>query len=594
MGEQPNQEQLTTAFKAAELPAPVAIQRLGNGIRHDVWRVSFDRASGLRPVLLRQVPSGAGEGLRAELAALKLLGGQDELPVVGRYQLLQGLGRPTAVSAILPGSTGEVWIERGHGEPVIRTVGEVLGILADHPMHRFGDRVLDTDFLPTRSSWRSAWMARVARFSGKVIAGGIDLGPLQHALFMAIEQRLSALDEVSEFGLVHGDLQPGNLLFRLGPDGLALSGVIDWEFAMVGDPLADWARSMLVPADTLRGVIDGYGKERAATLFAGPGAVQRLELYWLTQLLERLAVCAGSLGSRPGLRGRALAHAQAMIRAFFDEGGARPRLDHALADGDVTVLGVPSADALNAGRHHLADAMVRGAVVGVKSAWLWSGAVQALVLAQRVPIARMDWIGAAAERSDQLLPLAPSSGEPIADRAAWLSATVERVVALQYEQGGAGTGLITLASGLALVEGLGHHVGDGFLRQLQASAEALATQDGRWMGGGMKSPQVRLAHALMGLAALAYLTKHVQECPGAADLEKGLRLLMNQALEQVDAPVASGDLLDLLEMGPPAMPGTDDPPLAPVLCAAMLQLDEGASLPIGAPTMALALGIVRA
>jgi hypothetical protein len=544
-------------------------------------------------VLVRQVPTGAAAALRHELAALKLLEGQSDLPVVSRFQLLHGLGRPSAVSAILPGSTGKVWIGRGKGEEVIRSVGRALAVLASHPMHRFGDRAMDGLFLPSRPTWGGAWQARVAGLSGDVLAGGVDLGSLQQQLFRAIHQRLPHLDQVSAFGLVHGDLQPGNLLFRLAPEGLALSGVIDWEYALVGDPLVDWARSMLVPAETLRGVVAGFGADRAREVFGQPGAVERLELYWLTQLLERLALCAGPLAATAGLRARGLAHAQALIRTFFDEGGARPRLDVALASGEATVAGIPVADPLFAGRHALADAMVRGAVDGVEASWNWVGAVQALVLADQVSLARKAWTAEAVERSGRLVPESPRAAEPIASRAEWLAGVLHVVAVTQLEQRGAGTGLMTLSAGMALASGLQFEVGDGFLRQLEAASVALCAQDERWMGAGVQAPQVRLTHALISLAALDQLRRAVADCPGVAPLEAGLRTLMSEALDQLDTPSVTGDLLDFLEAGPPQHPGAGRLELAPALCAALLWLDEHGTLPVSATSLAAALGLRR-
>lgn len=49
------------------------------------------------------------------------------------------------------------------------------------------------------------------------------------------------LPEVNPSVLLHGDYWPGNLLWKNGQ----LVGVIDWEDALVGDPLADVARSRL-------------------------------------------------------------------------------------------------------------------------------------------------------------------------------------------------------------------------------------------------------------------------------------------------------------------------------------------------------------
>jgi aminoglycoside phosphotransferase (APT) family kinase protein len=69
----------------------------------------------------------------------------------------------------------------------------------------------------------------------------------------------------SELTFVHGDFRVGNLM--VGPEGLV--GVLDWEFARVGDPLEDVAwplvRSWRFGADALE--VGGVG-ERAPYLEA--------------------------------------------------------------------------------------------------------------------------------------------------------------------------------------------------------------------------------------------------------------------------------------------------------------------------------------
>jgi aminoglycoside phosphotransferase (APT) family kinase protein len=61
---------------------------------------------------------------------------------------------------------------------------------------------------------------------------------------------MPAMDEVSAWllaerpethrdAVVHGDARPGNALFRLTADGVQVVGLLDWEMAAIGDPLAD-------------------------------------------------------------------------------------------------------------------------------------------------------------------------------------------------------------------------------------------------------------------------------------------------------------------------------------------------------------------
>ena len=48
-----------------------------------------------------------------------------------------------------------------------------------------------------------------------------------------------AFDDVTMARLTHFDLWDGNVLVRQGPDGWTVSGLVDWERAFFGDPLAD-------------------------------------------------------------------------------------------------------------------------------------------------------------------------------------------------------------------------------------------------------------------------------------------------------------------------------------------------------------------
>ncbi len=88
------------------------------------------------------------------------------------------------------------------------------------------------------------------------------------------------LDTVPRVCLVHSDLNPKNLLFD--PDTLALTGVLDWEFAHAGHPFSDlgnllrfdrapaFAEAVLAAYESRRGVAaeDALALGRAADLYA--------------------------------------------------------------------------------------------------------------------------------------------------------------------------------------------------------------------------------------------------------------------------------------------------------------------------------------
>ena len=95
--------------------------------------------------------------------------------------------------------------------------------------------------------------------------------------------------------LVHGDFWPGNLLWRDG----AIAGVIDWEDALVGDPLADLAICRLdllwiLGIEAMREFTERYQAEMALDLADLPYWDLRCSL----RLVEVLEECAAGY---PGL-----------------------------------------------------------------------------------------------------------------------------------------------------------------------------------------------------------------------------------------------------------------------------------------------------
>lgn len=82
----------------------------------------------------------------------------------------------------------------------------------------------------------SALPAQELRNPPANVAESVDYAQLRQALELA-----SALPRRNEPALLHGDFWPGNTLWREG----RLVGVIDWEDAARGDPLADVANARL-------------------------------------------------------------------------------------------------------------------------------------------------------------------------------------------------------------------------------------------------------------------------------------------------------------------------------------------------------------
>lgn len=594
----PDRAQLSKALAGVGLPPPQDIARVGRGWRHRIWKLGFPGGSGAPDVLLR-APSHpeAGDTLSPELAALTVLRNAD-LPVVKRYHRIEGLGYPAAVTDLLPGANGSAVLAEAaeQGPAIIRAVGDVMRRIHEHRRPGFGTRAIGNRFVPMRAGWTEAWKARVDQLTLRAASGG-DLGDLSRAIADAIEQRLPALSGVMDFTLVHGDLQPGNLLFTKGPDGVpALSGVIDWESAIVGDPLVDWALLLLIPDGTLGYVLDGYGPDHARVALAEPGAWQRIELYFLTHLVERLAFSAGPhVADDPVMRNGGRARVARLWQDFVDGPGARVRIETALSLGGSSVEGLvqPRMEALL--RHGLVDGLARGAVRDPRDAWTWVGAARAVTLSEAAPMARKAWLEFGVALLQRLDAGLFRPVRPIADRPAHHRALVARTLSGQMSRdGGPGTALALIGAAVELDQVLGGALSDAAWRGLEEAVHGIAALGTGWRDGAQVSNQVRLAHGVMGLAALrpleALLEDGAQD-PGLVAVRTTFANQTGRAWEAIGAPAEGGDLLDLLDLGPPAVGDGNEPALTPAICGGLEALDRVGALPVPATAIARVLGL---
>lgn len=182
----------------------------------------------------------------------------------GMLELLQGLfpvpailaaGRDGLSLELLPGAHGQDLIAQGHATPVLRSTGQLL-----HRLH-----TLPRDYLGLPST-----------------AGTV---------------------------LVHGDFGPNNILFD--PESFAVTALLDWEFARVGQPVEDlawceWIVRMHHPEhrDALEEFFAGYGRpvpdwpERRAAMVARCQELEQFCRRWepdgagARQWVQRAAVTA--------------------------------------------------------------------------------------------------------------------------------------------------------------------------------------------------------------------------------------------------------------------------------------------------------------
>jgi len=221
------------AVLAAPGGTPVTVgpvSRLSGGASQETW--SFDAVVGGQdqPLILRRAPPGAelrgsgNAGLAAEAELIRRAGAA-------------GVPVPEVVAVLRP--------QHGLGDGFVmrRLRGETLGrrVAAAHR---------------PALAWQCG--AALARIHSVDMAGGPDLRrtqPLAEVAHLADwHGRHGTVRPVFQLALrwladhapadvvpalVHGDFRNGNLMVDLDADGGALVGVLDWELAHLGDPMAD-------------------------------------------------------------------------------------------------------------------------------------------------------------------------------------------------------------------------------------------------------------------------------------------------------------------------------------------------------------------
>ena len=497
---------LGRALTALDHPAPIAIRALGFPRSVATYGLSFAPGSPFSQLLLKVTVADPGhDPLFTELAALRLVGALGELPVpeVIRHLPASVLGRPAILQTALPGVGGEELLQLGQesAHNACLGAGQALRLLGQVPHPTFATRATsDGHFLPRRSTWREEFAAILAGHAGRASAWGTDLGATSAALVDRIWGDLEALDSARSWGLVHGDLHPGNVLLS-HPERVELAGLVDWEGAMVGDPLVDWGVILHLPGPVLSAMVEGYGREAAAALLE-EGGDRRLEIYWQAHGLRLLANAGlptlGVSGGRPRALALELAR-QALGRIAAQR--AADRLEAAIRGpvaGPISRRVRPGADLLLSRR--LLESLRWGDRFGQIEAARVVGALGSVGAARLAPRGHAaGWIGLA----DRLVPSVPGEeppppAPPILDRAAWYGALLAVLQANpQVEDIGLALGFLAGSLEAAtLVEG---EVTDGVMRGVESVLHGLLREAELRPPA---EPDRQLAHAWLGAWAL--------------------------------------------------------------------------------------------
>jgi aminoglycoside phosphotransferase (APT) family kinase protein len=210
----------------------VDIQRPPGGGSREMYMVDVEKADGtLAPLVLRCEAGGSFTGTEISPAKEALI-----------YRALAGTAVPVPrVIAIAPGGAA-LLMERVPGTGDISTRDEAGQAAV---MESFVDALaalhnLDVDRLDLPGFRRPVTPEDNARLDLQMWAeladeGVSNLDPL--ARFSGAWLQANAPADVSRTVLVQGDTGPGNFVF----DGDVVTGIVDWEFGHLGDPMDDWA-----------------------------------------------------------------------------------------------------------------------------------------------------------------------------------------------------------------------------------------------------------------------------------------------------------------------------------------------------------------
>lgn len=196
-----------------------------------------------------------------------------------------GLDSPgLLVTEFLPGDRGDLLLPR-LDDAGLASAGAALGEVAARlagAVQPVAGRFVDAGLAV--GPWEPPWDAASLPELVAALAPRLDLAPADlDGLLEACEQAQDVLDAAPGTSLVHGDLNPKNVLLARATDGsVAVTGVLDWEFAHAGSPWADlgnllrdlrspaYVDALVATVATRRGATaeDALDRARAADLVA--------------------------------------------------------------------------------------------------------------------------------------------------------------------------------------------------------------------------------------------------------------------------------------------------------------------------------------
>jgi hypothetical protein len=301
--------------RAASMPLPARV--IPEGIDGQYWRyrLCFDEPGNDMALWVEPEVRWSAGGLAHAAAAHRTASVEPAIPLVPQHTFgPEVMGRHAAIRPLTPSK----FTDPDFVGQALAQLFERLETLAT-PWH--GTRAEDRRFVPTRRGWAEEWYTHAAGLHARACQIGTDLGALSSRALAEIEAAETALDQVSDWHLVHGSLDASCL--RTTPAGPV---VVGWERAIAGDRLVDAATFLSLPNDILRCLLHHLDPETIASWTSGP-AMARIRAYHLTWCLRRLAdIAEHSLMSRSTRPLAQLAPVAAHLEAALEPGFVNQRL----------------------------------------------------------------------------------------------------------------------------------------------------------------------------------------------------------------------------------------------------------------------------
>ncbi|MEO9324602.1 phosphotransferase [Nocardioides sp. C4-1] len=226
------------------------------------------------------------ERAEVDAALLRLVRGLVPVPEVLEVRAPSGDLPALLVTSYLPGVRGDLLLpdlDDARLARLGRHVGELVATLGGMPVLRPGElvgpglRIEPFDLPDGLPGYVEAHLARLEHWAVAERDGLVDLAREAQAL----------LDTVDRTCLVHSDLNPKNLL--VDPETLAVTGLVDWEFAHAGHPFTDLGNVLRFERQPayVEGVLSAYAERRGTPPDEALALARAADLWALVDLAAR-------------------------------------------------------------------------------------------------------------------------------------------------------------------------------------------------------------------------------------------------------------------------------------------------------------------